>query len=100
MADRRESPGPARSAGAEMARVLAREGVTHVFGVPGASPAGVSAGLFDGADRATTVLARHEQSAACMADAAGRITGRPAVLMGQGPFIGSSGAFGIMEAYL
>jgi acetolactate synthase-1/2/3 large subunit len=57
-------------------------------------------GLFDVRDRVQTVLARHEQSAACMADAAGRLTGRPAVLMGQGPFIGSSGAFGIMEAFL
>ena len=90
----------ATQTGSAIAQVLAREGVTHVFGVPGGYAAWVFDGLFDVGDQVHTVLARHEQSAACMADAAGRLTGRPAVLMGQGPFIGSSGAFGIMEAYL
>ena len=57
-------------------------------------------GLYDVPDDIEVVLARHEQSVACMADMAGRLTGRPAVLLGQGAFIGSSGAFGVMEAFL
>jgi acetolactate synthase-1/2/3 large subunit len=35
-----------------------------------------------------------------MADAYGRATGKPAVVMGQGLFIGSNASFGIMEAML
>ncbi len=35
-----------------------------------------------------------------MADAYGRATGKPAAIMGQGLFMGSNAAFGIMEAYL
>jgi acetolactate synthase-1/2/3 large subunit len=84
----------------QIARVLAREGVTHVFGVPGGYTVRVFDGLYDLQDQVRTVLARHEQSASCMADMAGRMTGHPAVLMGQGAFIGSSGAFGVMEAFL
>ena len=47
-----------------------------------------------------TYLTRHEQSAAIMADAYARATGKPAVIMGQGLFMGSNAAFGIMEAML
>jgi acetolactate synthase-1/2/3 large subunit len=35
-----------------------------------------------------------------MADVYGRLTGKPGVLLGQGVFIGSTGAFGIMEAFM
>ena len=34
-----------------------------------------------------------------MADMYGQLTGKPAVLMGQGPFIASSGGFGILTEY-
>ena len=46
------------------------------------------------------VLARHEQAAAIMADAYARASGKPAAIMGQGLFMGSNAAFGIMEAFL
>jgi acetolactate synthase I/II/III large subunit len=83
--------------GVAIARVLARAGITHVFGIPG----GYTIKLFEGLlaePSITPVLAPHEQTAACMADMYGRLTGRPGVLVGQGAFIGGSGAFGIMEA--
>ncbi|MBI4498028.1 MAG: hypothetical protein HY689_09040 [Chloroflexi bacterium] len=80
-------------------RVLEEAGVTHVFGVPGGLTVGIFNALAAHQDRITTVLVRHEQVAAGMADAFGRLTGRPAVLMGQGPFVASFGAFGIMEAH-
>ncbi len=35
-----------------------------------------------------------------MADVYGRLTGKPGVVLGQGVFIGSSGGFGIMEAFM
>jgi acetolactate synthase-1/2/3 large subunit len=45
------------------------------------------------------VLARSEQIASVMAQVTGRLTGRPGVYMGQGPFTATTGAFGILEAY-
>jgi len=79
--------------------VLIEAGVDHVFGIPGGSTIPVWDALY-GRDKIKAVLVRHEQAAACMADAYGRLTGKPAVLMGQGAFIASNGAFGILESYL
>ena len=45
------------------------------------------------------VLSRSEQHASIMAQAYGKVTGTPAVLMGMGPFLTTTGAFGILEAY-
>jgi acetolactate synthase-1/2/3 large subunit len=80
--------------------VLIEAGVDHVFGIPGGGTLPLWDALYDRQDAIKVVLARHEQAAACMADMYGRLTGKPAVLMGQGAFIGSSGGFGILEAYL
>jgi len=79
---------------------LIEAGVDHVFGIPGGGTIPIWDSLFSRQDRIKVVLARHEQAAACMADMYGRLTGKPAVLMGQGAFIASSGGFGILEAYL
>ncbi len=46
------------------------------------------------------VRPRDEREASVMAEVHGRVTGEPGVLMGQGPWIGSLGAFGQMEARL
>ncbi len=59
---------------------LEREGITHVFGVPGEENADVMLSLKESSIR--FVLARHEQGAACMAEAYGRLTGNPAVWLG------------------
>ena len=87
------------STGAQkIVETLIESGVDHVFGIPGGAT-GAIFNAFHGREEVKIVLARHEQSAAVMADVHGRLTGRPAVVMGQGPFIGTSAGFGIMEAY-
>ena len=45
------------------------------------------------------VLTRSEQVASVMAQVTGRLTGRPGLFMGQGPFAATTGAFGILEAH-
>ena len=81
-------------------QVLEEAGIDHVFGIPGGGTGQIFGSLRDKAGSIRTVLTRHEQTAAIMADAYGRATGRPAVIMGQGLFMGSNAAFGIMEAFL
>ena len=82
-----------------IARALIDGGVTHVYGIPGGYTIKIFEALRD-TDGIDAVLAPSEQIAACMADMHGRLTGRPAVLSGQGAFIAGTGSFGIMEAYL
>ena len=59
---------------------LEAEGVEYVFGVPGEENAELMLALEESSIR--FVLTRHEQGAAFMADAYGRLTGRPAVCLG------------------
>jgi acetolactate synthase-1/2/3 large subunit len=63
-----------------LVRCLEREGITHVFGVPGEENADVMMSLRDSSIR--FVLTRHEQGAAFMAEVYGRLTGNPAVCLG------------------
>ena len=79
---------------------LEEAGVEYVFGIPGGGTGQIYNLLYGKEDRIKTILVRHEQAAAIMADAYGRATGKPAVVMGQGLFIGSNATFGIMEAML
>ena len=60
---------------------LEREGIEYVFGVPGEENADFLLSL-DQSDQIRFVLTRHEQGAAFMADAYGRLTGNPAVALG------------------
>jgi acetolactate synthase-1/2/3 large subunit len=80
-----------------VADILKEAGINHVFGLPG----GYTQFLMGAVHKKgiKTVTARHEASAAVMADVYGRITGNPGVLLGQGVWVGSNGAFGIMEAF-
>ena len=80
------------------AEILVEAGIDHVFGIPGGCTLFLFDGLIDKKDEINTVLVRHEGGAAVMADVYARITGRPAVLMGQGPWIGTSGGYGIIES--
>jgi acetolactate synthase-1/2/3 large subunit len=82
------------------ADILIDAGIDHVFGMPGGCTPFVFDALLNRKDKIKSVLARHEGTAACMADMYGRVTGKPGVLMGQGAWIGSNGAFGIMEAFM
>ena len=84
----------------QMCEVLIEAGIDHVFGIPGGGTGPLFNAIHDHRDKIRFILARHEQSASVMADVYGRLTGKPGVLLGQGVFIGSTGAFGIMEALM
>ena len=60
-------------------RCLEAEGVERIFGVPGAENADVMMSLED--SPIDFILCRHEQAAAFMADAHGRVTGRAGVCL-------------------
>src|SRR3954451_18435390 len=59
--------------------VLTAQGVGYVFGVPGAKIDAVYDALVDGGPE--LVVCRHEQNAAFMAAAVGRLTGTPGVVL-------------------
>jgi len=63
-----------------LVRCLENEGITHIFGVPGEENADFMQSLEGSPIR--FVLCRHEQGAAFMADAYGRLTGNPAGCLG------------------
>ena len=73
-------------------------GVDRVFGYPG----GRVIELLDHLPESDVefVRPRDEREASVMAEMHGRLTGEPGVLVGQGPWIGSLGAIGAMEARL
>ncbi len=64
-----------------LVKCLEHEGVEFVFGVPGEENADFVMSLKQ-STRIRFVLTRHEQGAAFMADAYGRLTGSPAVCLG------------------
>jgi acetolactate synthase-1/2/3 large subunit len=64
-----------------LVKCLEHEGVEYVFGVPGEENADFVMSLKH-SDRIHFVLTRHEQGAAFMAEAYGRLTGSPAVCLG------------------
>ncbi len=61
-------------------RCLENEGVEFVFGIPGEETLALSEAL-DRSARLTFIPTRHEQGAAFMADAFGRLTGKPGVCL-------------------
>ncbi len=69
---------PVRSA-QKIVDVLSAQGVEYVFGVPGAKIDAVYDALVDAGPQ--LVLCRHEQNAAFMAGAIGRLTGNPGVVL-------------------
>jgi acetolactate synthase I/II/III large subunit len=75
-----------RIAGHLLVECLIEQGVTHAFGVPGESYLAVLDGFAEHADKIQFVTCRHEGGAAFMAEAAGKLTGRPGVcLVTRGP---------------
>lgn len=74
-------------------------GITQGFTLPGLGITWSLPAFHDRQDQFDLVLARSEQSASVMAQVAGKLTGKPGLLMAQGPFATSTGAFGILEAY-
>lgn len=67
--------------GQALARQLAAEGVTDLFGIPGVQLDWATDALNDVQPRIRFVVPRHEQAASYMADGYARTTGRPGVCM-------------------
>ena len=72
---------PAHTAARRLVDALVMNGVDHVFCVPGESYLAVLDALHDVRDRIRLVVCRHEAGAANMAEAYGKLTGRPGVCM-------------------
>ena len=70
---------PARLAGHALVEALVAQGVDTVFGVPGESFLAALDGFHEHRDRIRFVACRHEGGAAFMAEAHGKLTGRPGV---------------------
>jgi len=68
-----------RIAGHLLVECLIAQGVTHAFGVPGESYLAVLDGFHAHADRIRFITNRQEGGAAFMAEAQGKLTGRPGV---------------------
>tara|TARA_R100000005_G_scaffold96614_1_gene85166 strand:+ start:2771 stop:4462 length:1692 start_codon:yes stop_codon:yes gene_type:complete len=70
-----------RTGGHILADQLALQGVDTVFCVPGESYLAVIDGLYNHANRIRMINTRHEGGAANMAEAYGKLTGRPGICM-------------------
>src|SRR6201995_1795977 len=70
-----------KTAARQIVDALLAHGVDHVFCVPGGSYLAVLDALHDVRDRIRLVTCRHEAGAATMAEAYGKLTGRPGVCM-------------------
>ena len=79
---------------------LIEAGTEHFFGLPGGATMDIYRALHDRQDRIRAIVPRDEQTASCMADMYGKLTGKPGVIAGQGGFTGSTGMFGVIEAFL
>lgn len=78
----RTAPRPgSRHGGRVLADALVAQGVDHVFQVPGESFLDTLDGLFDQRRKLKLVTCRFEAGAVNMADAYGKLTGRPAAAM-------------------
>jgi acetolactate synthase-1/2/3 large subunit len=79
---------PKQSAATLLVRSLENQGVKFIFGIPGGKIMPTFDVLNDGGPK--LILCRHEQNAAFMAAAVGRLTGRPGVcLVTSGPGTGN-----------
>ena len=72
---------PARPGGRILADALVAQGIDHVFAVPGESYLDVLDGLYAVQDRLQLFTCRFEAGAVHMAEAVGKLTGRPAAAM-------------------
>lgn len=89
-----------RTAAERIVDCLIEAGTKHFFGLPGGATMDIYRALHDRQDRIQAIVPRDEQTASCMADMYGKLTGKPGVFAGQGGFTGSTGMFGVIEAFL
>jgi len=88
VSDSTDSTGAATTTGARLVvDALLTHGVERVFCVPGESFLAILDSLHDETERIQTIVCRHEAAAANMAEAVGKLTGRPGVaLVTRGPW--------------
>jgi acetolactate synthase-1/2/3 large subunit len=89
-----------KTAAERIADCLIEAGITHFFGLPGGATMEIFKALHGRDDEIKVVVPRDEQTASCMADMYGKLTGKPGVFSAQGGFAGSTGMFGVIEAHL
>jgi len=87
-------------ASALVARVLEEAGIEMVFGISGGHTGRIVSGLSKYQNSIRTVLVREESLGGVMAEIYGRLTRRPGVLLGQGPWVLGNGLLGTIEAHL
>jgi acetolactate synthase-1/2/3 large subunit len=83
-----------------VAQVIAGQERPIVYGMPGGYTMHIYDALFALRDRVDTHLVRQESIATVMAEAHGRLTGRPAFVIAQGAWVLGNAGIGIMEAHL
>ncbi|MCP5181988.1 MAG: thiamine pyrophosphate-binding protein [Pseudomonadales bacterium] len=81
-------------------QVLEEAGITMVFGIAGGHTGRLFMALSNHQNAVRTVLVREESLGGVMAEVYGRLTGRPGVLIGQGPWVLGNGLIGTLEAHL
>ena len=74
-------------------------GIEYVIGIPGGGVGRIFSALY-GHPTISAVLVREESLASYMAEAYGRLRGRPAVVMGQGEWIVGNAGQGYLESLL
>lgn len=79
---------------------MVEAGIGHFFGLPGGATIEIYKALYGREDEIKAIVPRDEQTASCMADMYGKLTGKPGVFAAQGGFAGSTGMFGVIEAFL
>ncbi len=83
-----------------VARVLAEAGIEYVFGISGGHTGRIVSGLSQVQNQVRMVTVREESLGGVMAEVYGRLTRRPGVLLGQGPWVLGNGLIGTLEAHL
>ena len=81
-------------------QVLEEAGIDAVFGISGGHTGRIFGALEQRQATIRTVLVREESLAAVMAEVYGRLTRKPGVVLGQGPWVLGNGLVGIIEARL
>ena len=81
-------------------RVLQEAGIEYVFGISGGHTGRIVSGLRKYQNSLRMVLVREESLAGVMAEVYGRLTRRPGVMIGQGPWVLGNGLIGTIEAFL
>jgi len=90
---------PARPAGHALIEALIAQGVDTAFGVPGESFLAALDGFYEHRERIRFIACRHEGGAAYMAEAQGKLSGRPGIcFVTRGPGA-SNAAIGIHTAF-